>query len=191
MTAKASPFIGDDDVNHFKAIPWCARHLAAPNLTIVPAFSRSPKPAFEDALISQTLRTRDTISAYALFYPRPQDEAAYLPEVKAFVTLGNLIGGYPGISHGGIVATLLDETLSFIAPGPRLRTYQQGAPEVVTAYLNTRFLRPVAVPATYLITVRLAKIEGRKTFVEGFIETETGQKVAEADALFVEMRQKL
>lgn len=191
MAAKSSTISSDDEVAHFRAIPWCAAHLAATNLTIVPAFSRTPKPNLEDALLSQTLKTNDTIAAFVCFYPQPRDELTNLPEVKALVTLGGLVSGYPGLSHGGIVATVLDETLSFISPGSRWREYKKGAPEVVTAYLNTRYLMPVSVPGTYLVRVWLVRAEGRKVFVEGCIENAQGERVAEADALFVEARQKL
>lgn len=181
----------DAEVAHFRAIPWCAKHLAEPGLTIVPAFSRSIKPNSEDALLSQTLKTRDTISAYTCFYPRPKDELSNVAEVNAFITFGHLVGGYPGILHGGIVATVLDETLSFITPGARLRWQNHSAAEVVTAYLNTRYLKPVDIPGTFLVRVWLVKAEGRKTFVAGSIENERGEKVAEADALFVEVRSKI
>lgn len=191
MSTKKDPISEDAEVAHFRAIPWCAKHLAAPGLTIVPAFSRSIKPNMEDALLSQTLKTRDTISAYMCFYPEPKDELGNLPEVKAFITFGNMVGGYPGILHGGIVATVMDETLSFIMPGARLRWQNQSASEVVTAYLNTRYLKPVDIPGTYLVRVRLVTAEGRKTFVAGSIENESGEKVAEADALFVEVRPKI
>lgn len=191
MPSKSNPTSDDAEVAHFRAMPWCAKHLGAPGLTIVPAFSRSFKPNFEDALLSLTLKTPDTISAFICFYPRPINELENLPELKAFITFGHLVGGYPNISHGGIVATVLDETLSFIMPGARLRFQNTDAPEVVTAYLNTRYLKPVDVPGTYLVRVWLVKAEGRKTFVAGSIENENGQKVAEADALFVEVRPKL
>lgn len=191
MSTKKDPLSDDAEVAHFRAIPWCAKHLAKPGLTIVPAFSRSIKPNSEDALLSQTLKTRDTIMAYTCFYPRPKDELVNLPEVNAFITFGHLVGGYPGILHGGIVATVLDETLSFITPGARLRWQNQSAAEVVTAYLNTRYLKPVDIPGTFLVRVWLVKAEGRKMFVAGSIENEHGEKVAEADALFVEVRPKL
>lgn len=181
----------EDEVGHFRAISWCASHLQAPDLTITPAFSRTPRPNYEDALFSQTLKTPDTVSAFVCFYPRPADERKTLPELKALVTLGNLVAGYGGISHGGVVASLLDETLSFIHPGSRWRAYKDGVAPVVTAYLTTKYLRPVKLPGTYLITVWLAKRDGRKIFVEGVMEDEHGEKVARADALFVETREKL
>lgn len=191
MSTKKHSISDDEEVAHFRTIPWCAKHLAAPGLTIVPAFSRSSKPDLEDALLSQTLKTHDTISAYMCFYPEPKDELGNLPEVKAFITFGHLVGGYPGILHGGIVATVLDETLSFITPGARLRWQNPNASAPVTAYLNTRYLMPVDIPGTYLVRVWLVKAEGRKTFVAGSIENESGEKVAEADALFVEVRPKI
>lgn len=81
--------------------------------------------------------------------------------------------------------------LSYIAPAPRLRVLRLDQQAVVTAWLNTRYLRPLVVPATYLATARLVKVDGKKTYMEGWIETETGQKVVEAEALYVAVRPKL
>lgn len=191
MASGKDTFRPDDEVNHFRSIPWCAKHLEAPDLVATPVFSRVPGPRFHDALLSQTLRTQDTIVAFACFYPRPRSEREVLPALKAFVTLGNLVSGYPGVSHGGVTMTLLDEALSLLAPGSRWRAYREGVPGVVTAYLNAKFVREVRLPGTYMISVWLRKAEGRKMFVEGVMEDENGQEVARADALFLQMRQKL
>lgn len=191
MASTKGSIQSQDEVSHFKAIPWCAAHFQAPNLTVVPVFSRSPKPNFEDALFSGTLKTPDTVAAFVCFYPRPSDESEILPEVKVLVTLGNLVAGYGGMSHGGVVASLMDEALSLIHPGSRWRAYKDGVVPVVTGYLTTRYLRPVRLPGTYLITVWLVKREGRKIFVEGVMQDEHGEKVAGADALFIELREKL
>ncbi|KAF3768126.1 hypothetical protein M406DRAFT_252295 [Cryphonectria parasitica EP155] len=186
-----SPILPDDEVNHFKAIPWCAKHLDRPGLVITPAFSRVPGPRFHDALLSETLKTEDTIKAFTCFYPRPKSERELLPWLGAFVTLGSMVSGYPGVSHGGVIATLLDETLGLLAPGSRWRAYKEGVPAVVTAYLNTNFLGKVKIPGTYLIMVRLKKADGRKLFVDGVMEDEEGEQLARAEALFVELREKL
>lgn len=185
----------DDEVAYFRSIPWCAAHLGAPGLTVAPVFSRSIKPRFEDALFAQALKTHDTIRAFVCFYPRPPepDEARLLPRVRALASLGSLVSGYGGVVHGGIVACLFDEVLSLIHPGSRWRTGSDAAvgPSVVTAYLNTTYLRPVETPGDYLVTVWLNKAEGRKVFVEGVMEDEKGEKLARAEALFVEARGKL
>lgn len=192
MTSKSEPISSDDEINHLKAIPWCAKHLAAPNLVIAPVFSREPSTQFEDSFFSQTIKTRDTVPALVCFYPRPNDERNdLLPELKTLAALGSLVNGYTGICHGGVVASIFDEILSLIHPGSRWRAYKTGVQSVVTAYLNTTYLKPVKTPGTYLFTVRLNRAEGRKIFVEGIMEDEHGQKLARAEAMFIETREKL
>lgn len=107
------------------------------------------------------------------------------------MTLGNRVAGYGGVLHGGIVATLFDEVLSLVAPGSRWKGWKEGLAPVVTAYLTTTYLKQVRLPGTYLITVWVKKKEGRKIFVEGSMEDEGGVKVAGAEALFIEVREKL
>lgn len=182
-----------DEIAHFKSIPWCAKHLSSSSdLIIAPVFSRQPKPHYDDALFSVTLKTRDTIPGFICFYPGPEDRKAYLPRLQAFVSLGNMIAGYGGVSHGGILATIFDEALSLLAPGARWQGWkQEGIATVVTAYLTTRYLKRVEIPGTYLVTVWLAKKEGRKINVEGRMEDEHGVAVASAEALFVEIKERL
>lgn len=191
MAGNSDALTGEDEIKHFKAIPWCAKHLDAPNLIVAPAFSRHMKPRFEDAFMSTIVHTKHTIPYFVVFYPRPDREAAILPEIKAFVTFGVMMSGYGGVLHGGVVATILDEMTSFITPQARLRDHFPDDTPIMTAYLNTRYLRPVTIPQTYLVTARWKKTEGRKTFLEAFIENEAGQRVAEADSLFVEARSKI
>lgn len=197
----------DEEVAYFRSIPWCAKHLtpsssssSSSELVVTPVWSRRPKlpHSFDDALFSATLRTRDTIRAFVCFYPGPEDRGAYLPRLRALVGLGDLVAGYAGVSHGGVVATVLDETLSLLAPAARWdawllppREGGRGLVGVVTAYLNIQYLRPVAVPGDYLVTVWLVKKEGRKVFVAGKMEDEGGVAVASAEALFIESREKL
>ncbi|PSR80324.1 HotDog domain-containing protein [Coniella lustricola] len=176
----------EDEIDHFKSIPWCAKHLEAPNLVVTPGFSRDPRA--QEPLFCETLRTKDTIAAFVCFYPRPESELDFLPELKAFVTLGNLVGGYPGVCHGGLVATLLDETLSFLGPRHRwLQSRDKLNHDMLKAYLHTDYLQPVKIPGTFLITARLTKKNGRKSYMQGVMEDENGQKVAKADGLFVEL----
>lgn len=200
----------DDEIAHFQSIPWCAKYLSSAaasisasspssSLFITRVFSREPPPPHapqEDAFFNTTLQTPDTIPAFVCFYPGPEDRRAYLPRLQAFVTLGPMIAGYAGVSHGGVVASVLDEALSLLAPGTRWRGSKSEEESrqvagVVTAYLTTRYVRRVKVPGTYLVTVWLVRKEGRKVFVEGVMEDEDGVKVASAEALFIELREKL
>lgn len=186
----------EDDIKHFKSIPWCLKHLQPPDteLIITSAYSRAPKPTTEDALFSETINTPSTLSHFILFYPRPRQPRSALPEIRGLITLGSSLDGHPGICHGGVVATIFDEVLGYAAPGSRLSGEEgemQGAeenvPSYVTAYLNTTYVRPVRTPGTILVVARTTRVEGRKIWVEASMEDGKGDKLARAEALFVEV----
>ncbi|KAI5310099.1 hypothetical protein KEM55_001683, partial [Ascosphaera atra] len=74
------------------------------------------------------------------------------PEEKRAITycyLGNGITGWPGVIHGGLQATLLDESLGRVA----LRSFPNHAG--VTANLNLDYKRPVAQNAFYKVVAEL------------------------------------
>lgn len=93
------------------------------------------------------------------------------------------------------MATIFDEVLGYAAPGSRLGGEEGGGlqgegetvPSYVTAYLNTTYLRPVRTPGTILVVARTTRVEGRKIWVEASMEDGTGEKLAKAEALFVEV----
>ncbi|KAK3325914.1 HotDog domain-containing protein [Apodospora peruviana] len=181
------------ELAHFRAIPWCAAHLSAPDVVIDRSFSRRPKPKFEDALLSYTLNRPDAIPAFVTFYrpPPPQEgPQALVTEVKAFLSLGNLVNGWAGICHGGIVMTILDEVMGQIPAVNKLRGVMENIP-LMTAFLNTTFLKPVKTPTTVLVTGKLVRREGRKYYIDGLIEDENGTALARAEALFVMLKARL
>jgi acyl-coenzyme A thioesterase PaaI-like protein len=61
----------------------------------------------------------------------------------------------------------------------------------VTAYLNTRFVKPVPTPTTILARACITKAEGRKYFTQGTIEDKEGVILARADALYVRLKSTL
>lgn len=63
--------------------------------------------------------------------------------------------------------------------------------EFMTVYLNTRFLRAVQLPCTFLASARLDRLEGRKAFVGVWIEDEGAVKLASAEVLFALPKEKL
>lgn len=105
-----------------------------------------------------------------------------------FLYLGSDVSGHPGIVHGGLLATLLDEGLA--------RCCFPALPNKVgvTANLNIDYRRPAPADAYAVLKAETVKVEGRKAWVEGRIETlpEEGQEpmvLVEAKALFIEPRQ--
>lgn len=102
--------------------------------------------------------------------------------------LGTDLCGHPGIIHGGLLATILDEGLA--------RCCFAALPNKIgmTANLNINYRAPAPAGAFVVLRAKTTKVEGRKAWVEGRIETlaNEGEKpivLAEASALFIEPRQ--
>ena len=192
LTPSSLTAIEERDHAHFKSIPWCAEHLQSPIVTVFIPRSRSVKPSGEDNVFSRTLNTPETISNFMVFYEKPPSSSPAperVDELKAFLTLGNGVDGWPGVVHGGIVATILDEMTGLLIT-PNIKANAIARADYMTAYLNTTFQGPVRTPGTILATARIIKTEGRKLFVEGRIWDEKSTPLAKADALFVALRTK-
>jgi len=178
------------EIAHFQAIPWCAKILSDPELIVDQSFSRFEKPGFEDTLLSHTLNSPETIPGFVTFYRPPADPKALVLELNAFISLGNLIDGWGGICHGGIVMTMLDEVMGQLPAINKLRGVMKDV-QLMTAYLNTSFLRPIKTPAVVKVTTRLVKQEGRKYYIDGVIRDENGNEMAKGEALFVMLKERL
>ncbi|KAH0843098.1 hypothetical protein FOPE_08287 [Fonsecaea pedrosoi] len=100
--------------------------------------------------------------------------------------VGTDVSGHPGIVHGGFLATMLDEGLARCA-FPAMQN-KVG----VTANLNINYLKPTMAGQFLVLRAKTTKVEGRKAWAEGWIESlevaegEEPVKLVEASALFVE-----
>lgn len=102
--------------------------------------------------------------------------------------LGTDLCGHPGIVHGGLLATILDEGLARCCFGALPNKI------AMTANLNINYRAPAPAGSFIVLRARTTKVEGRKAFVEGRLETlvgegETPVVLAEATALFIEPKQ--
>jgi 3'-phosphoadenosine 5'-phosphosulfate synthase len=102
--------------------------------------------------------------------------------------LGSDLCGHPGIVHGGLLATICDEGLARCCFG--------ALPNKIgmTANLNINYRSPAPAGAFVVLRAETTKVEGRKAWVEGRLETlvgegETPVVLVEASALFIEPRQ--
>lgn len=120
------------------------------------------------------------------------DAAHPLPTLVQFAYLGPALCGHPGIVHGGLLATMLDEGLA--------RACFPALPNKVgvTASLKIDYRVPCPAERFVVLKAETTKVEGRKAWVKGWIEvldgvgldgkSMEGVKIVEAEALFIEPR---
>lgn len=77
------------------------------------------------------------------------------------------LDGAPGIVHGGIQATLLDEVMCMTA-------YAKAGTGVVTGELTVRYLRPAPSGAPLLLAGRITETRGNSFFIAGSIRLADG-----------------
>ncbi|TIC07512.1 Thioesterase/thiol ester dehydrase-isomerase [Wallemia mellicola] len=103
-------------------------------------------------------------------------------ESEAIITLhvGRGLCGHDGITHGGLIATLFDESLA--------RTAILSLPNKigVTANLKVNYRAPLKADQFVVIKSTLKKLDGRKAFVQASITDLEGKLYADADSLFIE-----
>jgi hypothetical protein len=114
-----------------------------------------------------------------------QEKDTALPKMVQISYIGQALCGHPGIVHGGLLATLLDEGLA--------RACFPALPNKVgvTASLKIDYRVPCPANSYLVLKAETTKVEGRKAWVKGWIELlgeedGDGTKIVEAEALFIE-----
>lgn len=105
-------------------------------------------------------------------------------EMVAVFYVGEDLCGHPGIVHGGLLATVLDEGLG--------RCCFKSLPHniAVTANLKIDYRKPTPAGSFLVLRAHTEKVEGRKAWVKGHLELlakpgETPTVFAEAQGLFI------
>ncbi|RPA85867.1 hypothetical protein BJ508DRAFT_411838 [Ascobolus immersus RN42] len=108
-------------------------------------------------------------------------------ELVTIAFLGKSLCGHPGVIHGGLLATLLDEGLA--------RCAFASLPNKIgmTASLKVDYKAPTLAESYIVLKAKTDRVEGRKCWVKGHIETlngegklEKGQVLVTAEALMIE-----
>jgi acyl-coenzyme A thioesterase PaaI-like protein len=87
--------------------------------------------------------------------------------------------GYPGVLHGGITATLLDETMGRVAA---LRNLW-----MVTVKMELTYRKPVPLGQPLRITARMEELHGRRMTTVGEILLPDGTVAVEAKGLYLRL----
>ena len=164
---------------HINNHPLSQKLRADPEFTESRPHLRMPAEVRKYSLTSGTLLGPTKIPVPPLAFAREGDEFV------SITYLGTDLCGHVGIVHGGMLATMVDEGLArccFAALPNKIG---------VTASLTINYRSPAKAGSYVVLKAKTTKVEGRKAWVEGRIETlgegeETGTVLVEATGLFVE-----
>ena len=101
--------------------------------------------------------------------------------LAAVAAFGPLSKGAPGLVHGGLILTVLDEALGAAA-------WLAGHP-VLTVRLQTEFRAGVPVRAQLQVETRIVEARRRMVFVEGSLTDANGKLYASAKGQFLELNE--
>lgn len=87
-------------------------------------------------------------------------------------------------AHGGLIATLLDETLGTLVFVP-------WASGCATAELTVKYGRALPIPGVVLCRSWVERTGGRKVWSQGVLEDGKGAVFARGQSLFVRFRERL
>ena len=90
--------------------------------------------------------------------------------------------GYKNIMHGGLISTLLDESMAKVV-------YMNGI-EAVTAKMSTRFKKPVKIGTNLVIRGILKENHGKLLLTEANLKDKEGNIFATAEAKFMKVKMK-
>jgi uncharacterized protein (TIGR00369 family) len=96
------------------------------------------------------------------------------------VTIPDSFEGHPGYLHGGIIATLLDETMS--------KSVRAQGLTAMTRHMEVDYRLPVPSGTPIRMEGRIVRSEGRKHWVEAHVLDGEGKSLAHGKGLFVEVR---
>ncbi|CAG8447389.1 5017_t:CDS:2 [Diversispora eburnea] len=103
-------------------------------------------------------------------------------ELVTILHVGEDMCGHSGIVHGGYLSTIMDELLA--------RTVFPSLPEKngATAYLHVNFRKPCKTDQILIGRAKVTKIERKKGFVKGSLETLDNEILVDGDALFISVK---
>ncbi|KAI4914418.1 uncharacterized protein J4E92_009619 [Alternaria infectoria] len=147
-----------------------------------------PHLKIPEGLRAQNLTGGTLLGPDKIAVPPIQFSTADGSEFVSLQYLGEALCGHPGIVHGGLLATLLDEGLA--------RCCFPALPNKVgvTASLKIDYKAPCMAGQIVVLRAETTKVEGRKAWVKGRLmtlgsEEKEGVVLTEAEALFIEPRQ--
>ena len=103
-----------------------AMHLEAGNIRYDEEVLQSSPDYFLGSAVHDTLRGQGLIEEYRIYRKDDDDE------ITCILKFGNKLNGHPGVVHGGLISTAIDNTFGWLFTALKY-------PPSVTANLNVNF----------------------------------------------------
>ncbi|KAK2807891.1 hypothetical protein FQN50_005282 [Emmonsiellopsis sp. PD_5] len=203
-----------EDLEFFRAHPPpCGRAYlegtASPNYTPVPFMARAEKEDSTDSFFSRTIKSPATVPHLLVLIRK--DILAYKsgnntletlingttggdaadpfaqPHLAVLAHLGSDLNGFRDTIHGGVLASLVDETMGSCVEAFR-QLVVQDREYLYTAKLEMSYRAPAMSPGVIMIKTRLVARQGRKWNLEALVLDAGGKVLVEAKALWIQAR---
>ncbi|KAH7275074.1 HotDog domain-containing protein [Fusarium solani] len=192
------PDLFASELTFFASVPWTASLLSAPNTIPFLPSCRNPASSAHDQLFGLTLNNERGLSHLISFFHAPSTDVAKDPshsitETVTLVSLGDGLSGFPGVTHGGMIASLLDESMGTIFDLNSTLRKQARAFQTpnVTGGLDIKFLKPVPTNGVYYITSTVDETDGRKTRIRCDLKDKDGEVLAKCSSKWVALKSNL
>ncbi|KAM5347890.1 hypothetical protein ACJ41O_007714 [Fusarium nematophilum] len=192
------PDLFASELAFFASFPWTAALLSTPEAIPFLPGCRNPASPLHDQFFGASLNNPRGLSHLISFFRTPSVDAARDPsrsitEAITLVSVGDGVSGYPGVVHGGFVASLLDESMGMVFElNSALRKEARAfTTPNVTGGLDVTFLRPVPTNSVLRITATVEEVDGRKTRIRSEITDENGDVLAKCASRWVALKSSL
>lgn len=199
MDDAKEPFSGKADIETLSTSPWFRRLLDDPKYLHVSTDPRRFGSYGEnlDTFMGQTLATKDTIRACLALRPKASSrfDGVEVSEILVPCDLGPKLGGNYSVAHGGLITTLLDHFMAMLIRVNKQVSVARGLSDeadkaYVTLKLEASYLKAVPTPGKVVVRAKYDRIEGRKRWLKGTIEDDTGTVLARGQTLFLQVPNK-
>lgn len=119
-----------------------------------------------------TLCGNSLIEVYEIYFNKSKGDLLCL------VHFGTELNGHPGVVHGGITATVFDNSFGWLFLASKL-------PVAFTASLNVNYRSKVSEDSTVILRARVKEHVGRKMFFEATMHDMKGTLLADSTSLFI------
>jgi hypothetical protein len=181
-----SKFLGPAGVNNTRkydgtAYPTLTHYMARPYVNLPESFG-------QHSLTAGLLQGPGRIAIPPLLFIQTDEKA-----LTGVIHLGRSICGHDGIVHGGLIATLFDDsffrtvsTNEALSSFPMLIPYVQAVANFparigVTAWIRIDYKAPTRADQFVVFKTKVDKVDGRKVYLSGWMEDLEGNVLVQAE----------